>query len=488
MILIVDDKRENILSLQSALALHGYAIDSAQSGEEALKKVLKNNYALIILDVQMPGMDGFEVAELISGSSKFNDVPIIFLSAANTEKKFITKGFRAGAVDYITKPVDLDIFLLKVNTLYKLYEQKRALNEMQEELLLEIEERKKAQSDSQLKAQQLVSVLESLPQLAFTLLGDGTLAYTNSLWREYARTESGLPETHPDDPDVQTILKEMIQRQDVVETELRIRRHDSNTFRYFLLRTSPVREMDRVVLWVGTFTDIDEQKMVSKKKDEFISVASHELKTPLTSLKAYIQLLERVTKNDPQLSPYITKSLSQIQKLDRLIVDLLDVSQIESGSLRLHLGNFDIDRMVTNAVELIRQTFPDYEFIRQGNLSVMVHGDEGRLEQVVLNFLSNAVKYSPGNKKVLVDIRMVDDREVKISIQDFGIGISKDEQEKVFDKFYRSMESSRNFQGLGLGLYICADILRRHKAHYGVESEIGKGTTFYFSLPVIKSN
>jgi signal transduction histidine kinase len=378
--------------------------------------------------------------------------------------------------------------LLKVNTLYKLYEQKRALNEMQQKLLLEIEERKKAQNDSQLKAQQLVSVLESLPQLAFTLRADGSLAYTNSLWREYARTEGGLPETPAGEPDVQSILKEMIQRQEAIKTEVRIRRIDSNSFRYFLLSTSPVHEMDRVVLWVGTFTDIDEQKMVSKKKDEFISVASHELKTPLTSLKAYIQLLERVTKEDTQLSPYISKSLLQIHKLDKLIVDLLDVSQIESGSLRLHLDNFDIDKMVSNAIELIRQTYPDYDFIRNGNLNVTVCGDESRLEQVVLNFLSNAAKYSPQNKRVLIDIRNIEDSEVEISIRDFGIGISREEQQKVFDKFYRSMESSQNFQGLGLGLYICADILRRHKARYGVESEMGKGTTFYFTLPIIKTN
>ncbi|HEX5654751.1 MAG TPA: response regulator [Chitinophagaceae bacterium] len=131
MILVVDDKNENLLSLKSLLSLHSFPVDTASSGEEALKKVLKNSYALIILDVQMPGMDGFEVAETITGYSKTRDVPIIFLSAVNTDKKFITKGFSSGAVDYIAKPIDPDIFLLKVNTLYRLYEQKRQLNEMQ---------------------------------------------------------------------------------------------------------------------------------------------------------------------------------------------------------------------------------------------------------------------------------------------------------------------------------------------------------------------
>ena len=121
MILIVDDKRENILSLKKILEINDFKVDTASSGEEALLKILKNAYFLIILDVQMPGMDGFEVAEAISGTSKTKDIPIIFLSAVNTEKKFITKGYASGAIDYITKPFDPDILILKVKTFYRLY-------------------------------------------------------------------------------------------------------------------------------------------------------------------------------------------------------------------------------------------------------------------------------------------------------------------------------------------------------------------------------
>ena len=152
MILIVDDKPENILSLKSVLTLHSFPTDTATSGEEALKKVLKNNYALIILDVQMPGMDGFEVAEAISGYSKTKDVPIIFLSAVNTDKRFITRGYGSGGIDYITKPIDPEILLLKVKTFYRLYEQTRQLNEMQDNLRSEIEFRKKAQQEINEKA------------------------------------------------------------------------------------------------------------------------------------------------------------------------------------------------------------------------------------------------------------------------------------------------------------------------------------------------
>lgn len=145
MILIVDDKQENLFSLKSLLQLNLYEVDTAMSGEEALKKILKNEYALIILDVQMPGMDGYEVAETVTGYSKTRNIPIIFLSAVNIDKRFITKGYASGGVDYITKPFDPDLLLLKVKTFHKLYEQTRALNQIQAALKEEIEVRKNAQ-------------------------------------------------------------------------------------------------------------------------------------------------------------------------------------------------------------------------------------------------------------------------------------------------------------------------------------------------------
>lgn len=147
MVLIVDDKQENLYSLKKLLEIHGFVVDTALSGEEALKKVLKNFYALIILDVQMPEMDGFEVAEAITGYGKTKDVPIIFLSAVKINKTFITKGYDSGGIDYVTKPFDPDVLLLKVKTFYRLSEQKRELNEIQIALTEEIETRKKAEQE-----------------------------------------------------------------------------------------------------------------------------------------------------------------------------------------------------------------------------------------------------------------------------------------------------------------------------------------------------
>jgi len=154
MILIVDDQRENIIPLRKILEIHGLESDSAESGEEALIKILKSNYSLIILDVQMPGMDGFEVMEIMSGSSRTKDIPVIFLSAISKEKKYISRGYETGAVDYITKPVDPDLLILKVKTFLKLYEQKQELRSIRDILSREIEIRKEAQNNLEAKVEE----------------------------------------------------------------------------------------------------------------------------------------------------------------------------------------------------------------------------------------------------------------------------------------------------------------------------------------------
>lgn len=166
MILIVDDIKANILALKKILLLHGLEADSAESGEEALKKILKKDYSLIILDVQMPVMDGFEVAEILAGSNRTKDIPVIFLSAVNTDKRFISKGYETGGVDYVTKPVDPDLLILKVKSFLKLYEQTQELKNMKDLLSKEIEIRKEAQENLEIKVaertQELVAKNEEL--------------------------------------------------------------------------------------------------------------------------------------------------------------------------------------------------------------------------------------------------------------------------------------------------------------------------------------
>ncbi|MGY3054623.1 two-component system sensor histidine kinase/response regulator [Pedobacter sp. UYEF25] len=367
MILLVDDLPENLISLQRVLQAHNFEVDTASSGEEALKKVLKQSYVLIILDVQMPEMDGFEVAEAISGFSKSKDTAIIFLSAANTEPQFITKGYHSGGLDYITKPVDVSILLLKIKTFYRIYEQNRKLNEMQARLLAEIETRKEAEH----------------------------------------------------------------------------------------------------------------------KKDEFISIASHELKTPLTSVKGYIQLLQRsLNKGDTSTAiSHLNKANTQLQKLNELIVDLLDISKIESGKLKFNMQYFPANNVVDNAIEMMQSAYPNFTIHKIGDCDELVYGDEGRLEQVVINFITNGIKYAPNTDQINVSIGILDGR-LRISVKDYGIGIPEEEQPYIFEKFYRVEENSAHFNGLGIGLYICSTVVERHQGTIGVHSSPSRGSEFYFDIPV----
>src|ERR1700749_2937725 len=232
MILIVDDKPENVFSLKTILELHSFPTDTALSGEEALRKILRSSYALIILDVQMPGMDGFEVAEAISGYSKAKDMPIIFLSAANTDKKFITKGYTSGGIDYITKPIDADILLLKVKTFYRLYEQNRELNRIQASLRSEIEFQKKVEGELQERASELHSILESIPQIAFTTRADGKIEFVNEQWLKYAPSKNQFPLTHPDDADLVRQWEKTVASGQALEMEVRVRRIGEEEYRY----------------------------------------------------------------------------------------------------------------------------------------------------------------------------------------------------------------------------------------------------------------
>lgn len=488
MILIVDDKPENIFSLRSLLESKGFQVDTALSGEEALKKVLKIDYALIVLDVQMPGMDGFEVAETLAGYSKTKEIPVIFLSAVSTDKKFITRGYDSGGIDYITKPVDPDILMLKVKTFYRLYEQTLALNEVKRKLQQEVESRKQAQEELKLKVDFLHTVLETIPQIAFTADSHGQITFVNENWFKYSNSPIEFPEVHPEDTLINTFFESHIESGEPFEAEIRIRNVATQAYHFHLLRIIPIKKGDMLNSWVGTFTDIEDQKQMESKKDEFLSIASHELKTPLTSIKAYIQLLDRLHRQgeNENVLTFIHRAQNQVVKLESLIADLLDISKIDNGKLKVNFKPFDLESLVVNAIDTISHTHEhvDIRIEREGEpLAIEVNADAIRIEQVLINFLTNAIKYSPGSEKVIVKTKIEGDHAY-IAVQDFGIGIPQDKQDHVFSKFYRVEESSVKFQGLGIGLYICAEIVRQHKGRYGVESVVGQGTTFYFSIPL----
>ena len=492
MILIVDDKPAYILFLQQLLESHGFSVDTAQSKQEALKKAIRNRYALIILDLEMLDMDGVELFEKLHDCSITKDIPIIFLLAQNQDRLLIEQESVSGGIDYVLKPVDTEILMLKVKIFHRIHKQTLALKAVQENLLAEIDGRKSAQLALQEKANHLRLILESLPLIAFTVNQDGKIDFVNKNWFKFAATEQDYPACPPGDPSVEEILKTHILEGRGVEMEIRILPLGSELYRYHLLRIVPIEEHHLITHWVGTFTDIDDQKHIEQKKDEFLSIASHELKTPLTSMRGYVQLLDRSLPSvqNTTTHKYMNRVQDQLDKLSSLVADLLDISKMDNGKLKIHYHRFDLDALIDSVIETMHQTHENraLHIERMGNrLDSLVLGDEVRIEQVLINLMNNAIKYSPDSDRIIVHTES-NKQEVKVSIQDFGIGVPIKNQAPIFDKFYRVEETSVRFQGLGLGLYISAEIIRQHKGTYGMESQLGVGSTFYFTLPLIENS
>jgi signal transduction histidine kinase len=241
---------------------------------------------------------------------------------------------------------------------------------------------------------------------------------------------------------------------------------------------------DEISTLITAFNQLMQQVMENQqKKDEFIGIASHELKTPLTSIKGYLDLLNVMEDRQPNRQ-CVEKALESAHKLEKLIRDLLDVSKIQSGQLQLNIRDFVMDELIDETIASFQMVSLTHEIIKEENRfkDVVVPGDRQKIEQVLLNLLSNAVKYSPADNKVMVSVDK-NDSELIVKVRDFGMGIPEEEINAVFERFYRTKNSSVHIAGLGLGLYICRDILQRHKGRIWVERE-AKGSSFYFALPL----
>ena len=222
------------------------------------------------------------------------------------------------------------------------------------------------------------------------------------------------------------------------------------------------------------------------KKDDFLSTASHELKTPVTSLKAYTQLLQMDSKEsgDTKSEMMLQRMDAQIDKLTFLITDLLDTSKINNGKLVYKKNVFKLNDLIAESVNKMKGVVTSHEIIIEKNFSADVYGDRERIAQVLNNLLTNAIKYCPDCKKLIVNSEE-NGENVIFSVQDFGEGIPENEYDKIFGRFYRiSGNNLHTYPGLGLGLYISKEIIEKHHGKIWLESELGKGTTFYFSLPI----
>jgi PAS domain S-box-containing protein len=338
----------------------------------------------------------------------------------------------------------------------------------------------------------------SMAQLIWTGDTDGNLNYFNQAVYEFSgmvfdqlHTDGWLQMIHPDDR-----AENMRRWQHSIATgedfifEHRFKKSDG-TYRWQLSRALPQRDTNgNIQIWVGTSTDIHEIKESEHQKDFFISMASHELKTPITSIKGYVQILMNMYKDkeDEFLKNSLKTVNKQIVTLTTLIVDLLDLSKIKSGSLQLTREHFGLNELINEIIKEIQVIEPGCVIHFNPDKNTGVYADRGRIGQVLINFLTNATKYSPICKDINVNTKITA-TELLVSVADSGIGISKADQQRIFQRFYRvAGKDEKTFPGFGIGLFIAAEIIQRHQGEIGVESEPGKGSVFHFSLPLIHKN
>ncbi|QKJ32213.1 PAS domain-containing sensor histidine kinase [Mucilaginibacter mali] len=376
------------------------------------------------------------------------------------------------------------------------FDQLEAAQLLTKKLNDELEETVKERTkDLTISREYLKLLTDNIPQMTWTNLPGGTFNFYNQRWYEYtglshdAATGRGWEDViHPDDLPLTTErYLAALQHGDIFEVENRYRKADG-TYQWHLNRAIPLKnDQGEILFWVGTATNIEDQKRAMDKKDEFIGIASHELKTPLTSLKGYLQIMNIYHKETVPhaIKQYISKANVAIDKLHHLINDLLDVSKIQAGRLTYQMADINLAGMVGTGVENAAQIYPEYQFDHEVEPNLMVHGNPERLEQVLMNFISNAAKYSKEGSRIMVKAKALDGH-VRVSVTDEGIGLSPGQQEKIFERFYRVEDKTYSTSGLGMGLYISAEIIKNHKGSIHVESHLGQGSTFYFELPLVR--
>ncbi len=518
MILIVDDRPENIFALENTLKINNFEVDTAESGEEALKKVLKNNYSLIILDVQMPGMDGFEVAEIILGHNKSKHTPIIFLSATSKEKKFIERGFATGAIDYITKPVDPDLLLLRVKSLYSFSQQKTELANIKNNLLKEIAEKQIYQDKLANKVQELNIILEAMPLIAFTLNTEGKIEYVNNYWKENKLGTDNFPGMIDKS---ENWKQEWINDfQKGVEFNENVTLQIPNEgLQHHVLKIVPVKQNNEILKWIGTLTNIHSQKIMNETLEhkviertedliiknrelknsneelqQFTWVMSHDLKEPIRKILTFANLIhDRYLIEEQKGKKEIERIIASADRMAHLIDDLMGYTKLSDAPI------FES----TNITEIVEQIISDYELVIQEKQAKIIYSKlcivdamPSQLRQILQNLISNALKFSKTNESPIIEITSQriascdfaakvkkDGDFCRLEVKDNGIGFDEIYLEKIFQVFQR-LSNGHSIEGTGIGLAIAKKSIEKHHGLITATSKLDEGSTFIIILPI----
>lgn len=348
--------------------------------------------------------------------------------------------------------------------------------------------------------QRLQGILETMAEGVGVIDAKGQLVYANPMAQQIlGLAESKIKERTYDDPQWQNLRLDgtplpseehpmsimIATKKPVYDHEIAVQAPGKDRM-YISINAAPLfDEEGNLIGGIGTFMDVTTRRMITQGKEDFISIASHELKTPVTALKASLQLLQRSHDNLPTeaRSRLLTQAIKSLDKLSSLITSLLDTSRIEQGQMKLEKKPFTVSELFDDCCSNFSQ-ITDQEIIFQGDISQIVEADNQQIGQVMINFITNAVKYAPESKQIIITAKKVNDHEIKISVEDHGPGIPKEKTEHLFERYYRTNYQGQRFTGLGLGLFISADIIKKHGGKVGVESEEGKGSKFWFTLPI----
>lgn len=559
-ILLVDDHPENLLVLEALLEKLGQNLVKANSGEEALRCLLNQDFAVILLDVQMPEMDGFETAALIRQRERSRNTPIIFLTAFSTNDAFVFKGYGVGAVDYLLKPIDPVILTSKVSVFVDLYQRTAEVKRQAAQLAA-------INSELRQSEERFRSLGACSPVGIFLLNMAGQCTYTNPRCQVicgFTLTESlgegWIQFLHPDDRDrAVSDWKGVIFDQQEFSTEYRFQNADGDV-RWTYVRSAPMFSNDHELIGhVGTIEDITARKeaeamrerlireqaarqqaeTINQMKDEFLAIVSHELRTPLNAILGWSKVLLTNRVDETTKARALETIERNARSQAKLIEDILDVSRIIRGKLRLSLQAIDLTELIEGVLETTRPLASSKEIQLQVNLSPNVPtvcGDPERLQQVIWNLLSNAIKFTPSGGNVEICLRQVtsassdgswgteehtregiserDDHAApmlmlqtlptdklpiaimahpseyaQIQVRDTGVGIPADFLPHVFEHFRQAdSTTTRSHGGLGLGLAIVRHLVELHHGMIVAESEgEGKGATFTVNLPLTKS-
>jgi PAS domain S-box-containing protein len=358
------------------------------------------------------------------------------------------------------------------------------------ELEQRVEDRTREFAESE---QQFRQLAESIIQMVWITDEKGIPIYYNRRWRDFAGhldPEHGEADWyrvfHPDDADrVREVWLKSLETGEPYELEYRLK-NLSGEYIWILGRAAPYYDNEgKIRRWFGTCTDIHEIKKAEAKKDDFISIASHELKTPVTSLKASLQLLNKYKHGDTGkniIPTLVDQACRSSERVSRLIDDLLNVGKLNQGQLLLHKTCFKLADIIRECCACI-EPGDQQRIITTGDMEAEVFADPGRIDQVLVNFINNAVKYSCADHDIVLQIEK-DEQAVKVSVTDQGQGIPEQKLPHLFDRYYKVNEQGAQYSGLGLGLYISAEIIKKHDGQIGVSSKVGRGSTFWFTLPI----